>query len=81
MKVSAFRLLRQCPKEPLYLKLLETRGVLFKNNSLSELKKAICTVANMDEEEKCELIQKGYERMSMFSWENEAEKYYKIIEA
>ena len=35
----------------------------------------------MDEEEKCELIQKGYERMSMFSWENEAEKYYKIIEA
>lgn len=56
-------------------------GILFKNNSMSELKKAICTVASMEEEEKRELIQKGYERMSMFSWENEAEKYYKIIEA
>lgn len=61
------------------LEVVGDAGVLFENNSLSELKKAICFVTSMGEKEKNELIQKGYERISMFNWKNEAEKYYRII--
>lgn len=54
-------------------------GILFKNNSLIGLKKAILQYTKLNEKDIQEYRDKGYKRMKAFSWDNEAEKYYQNI--
>lgn len=54
-------------------------GILFKNNSVDELKMALLRVTSMSEKERQDYIRKGQNRSKDFAWENEAEKCYSVI--
>ena len=56
-------------------------GILFKNNDVRELEKVICEIKDMSEADRQTYIRKGQERIKRFSWDKEAEKYYRIIKS
>lgn len=55
-------------------------GILFTSNDVEALESAILKVMEMPREERINYIHKGQERFKMFSWKDEAEKFYSAIE-
>lgn len=54
-------------------------GILFKNNSKEDLKRAIKRAMALSEKERKSYVESGLKQIKKFDWKIEAEKYYRII--